>query len=408
MSSISKPGASASLNSHATFSVGESGNAAQQETTARDAAQPDKKLPEWAAGLKGRPASSGVRSPAPRRPLPSQAHIGTQPYQVGPDTPSVVKQFLEQGLSNNRYESLEHLQSRAENYLNYRDAERNILQATTEALKRPESDVSRQTAWMGHLERGLWSGEVRFGGNDRAQLGKEALGSAEPEPGSPFHGPRGLKVSDNARGAFSMMLHGAAGPFTEEQSRAGFELAQTGQVLAGRLKISERIAFRAENRVDAQRNGTHSTRAQGGMDLSQDLGTTLRDEAGLPVMSGTSGSSSDAAIATRFAAERSGVSWAAPGLSEDAGRKAIADLSHSYFRADGSSPPESMAAGINKVRAEAGLEQKKVDTVDIFTHSYPEIHAGVALTLAGASSTDKPAMLQATREAERLLREAAK
>jgi hypothetical protein len=57
-----------------------------------------------------------------------------------------------------------------------------------------------------------------------------------------------------------MMLHGASGPFTKDQARAGFELAQTGQVLAGRLKIDERVKLREENRVDAQRNGTHSTR----------------------------------------------------------------------------------------------------------------------------------------------------
>ncbi|WP_157652126.1 C80 family cysteine peptidase [Burkholderia ubonensis] len=258
----------------------------------------------------------------------SQAHIGTQPYQIGPDTPPIVREFLQNTLSNNRYDSLEHLQSRAENYLRHRAAEANILHATTEGLGKPESAVFKQAAWMGHLERGLWHTEHRFGGNDREQLGKEALGVSEPLPGSPFHGVRGLNLSDTARSAFSMMLRGGAGPFTQEQARAGFELAQTGQVLAGRLEISERMKFRQDNRVDAQRNGTHSTRTQGGMDLSQDMGTTMCDKAGLPVMSGTSGSSSDAAIATRFAAGRSSTSWHAPDLSEAEGRKAIADLSH--------------------------------------------------------------------------------
>ncbi|KVT53825.1 secretion protein EspV [Burkholderia ubonensis] len=123
-------------------------------------------------------------------------------------------------------------------------------------------------------------------------------------------------------------------------------------------------------------------------------------------MSGTSGSSSDAAIATRFAAERSSTSWAAPGLSEAQGRKAITDLSHHYFRTEGSSPLQSMASGINKIREDAGLNKKDVNTLDIFTHSYPEIHAGVALTLAGALGTDEKAMHEATQEAARLLREA--
>lgn len=338
--------------------------------------------------------------------LPSQAHIGTLPYQLGPDSPLIVKQFLQNTLSNNRYETLEHLQNRAENYFRYRNAEGNILRATTEGLAKSESAVFKQTAWMGHLERGLWYTEERWGGHDRVQLGNEALGSAEPLPGSPFHGVRGLKLSDSARSAFSMMLSGTAGPFTQEQARAGFELAQTGQVLAGRLKISERMAFREGNRVDAQRNDTHSTRTQGGMDLSQDIGTIMRDKAGLPVMSGTSGSSSDAAIATRFAAERFSTSWAAPDLNEAEGRKAITDLSHDYFRAEGSSPTHSVASGINKIRDEAGLGKKDVNSLDIFTHSYPEIHAGVALTLAGAAGTDEKAMHEVTQEAARLLREA--
>ncbi len=35
---------------------------------------------------------------------------------------------------------------------------------------------------MGHLERGLWKTETCWDGNDREQLGKEALGSEEPKP----------------------------------------------------------------------------------------------------------------------------------------------------------------------------------------------------------------------------------
>jgi hypothetical protein len=386
---------------------GESGRkAATEGGNQPSAAQSSAQLSDWTSGLQRRSDRATGELRVPRASLSSQAHVGAVPYQVGPNTPPVVREFLEQTLSNNRYDSLEHMQTRAENYLRNRPAEANILHATTKGLANPESVVFKQTAWMGHLERGLWHEEDRFAGNDREQLGDEALGLAEPQPGSPFHGERGLKLSDSARSAFSMMLRGAHGPFTQEEARDGFELAQTGQVLAGRLDISERKSFRKDNRIDAQRNGTHSTRTQGGMDLSKDPGTAMRDKAGLPVMSGTSGSSSDAAIAVRFAAERSGTSWAAPGLSEADARKAIADLSHHYFRAEESSPPQSMATGINKLRAEAGLEKKPVNTLDIFTHSYPEIHAGVALTLAGAPGTDEKAMYEATQEAARLLREA--
>ncbi|EEY2177821.1 secretion protein EspV, partial [Escherichia coli] len=140
--------------------------------------------------------------------LCSQAHIGTQPYRPGADSPLTVRSFLQITLSNNNYKSLEHLQTRAENYLRHRKAEEKILRSTVEGLTNPESPVFKQAAWMGHLERGLWKTETRWNGNDRDQLGKEALGSEEPKPGSPFYGSRGLKLSDSARSAFSMMLCG--------------------------------------------------------------------------------------------------------------------------------------------------------------------------------------------------------
>ncbi|EFO4188857.1 secretion protein EspV [Escherichia coli] len=131
----------------------------------------------------------------------------------------------------------------------------------------------------------------------------------------------------------------------------------------------------------------------------------MRDQAGLPVMSGTSGSSSDAVLATRYAAEYFGKTWTAPGLNQTEGCKAISDLLHYYFRAEGSSPPQSIATGINKVRCDAGMKEKHVNTLDIFTHSYPEIYAGVALTIAGASGNDEQAMYNITQETVRILHE---
>ena len=122
-------------------------------------------------------------------------------------------------------------------------------------------------------------------------------------------------------------------------------------------------------------------------------------------MSGTSGSSSDAALATRYAAEYFCKTWTAPGLNQAEGYKAISDLSHHYFRAEVSSPPQSMATGINKVRCDAGMKEKHVNSLDIFTHSYPEIYAGVALTLAGVCSKDKQAMYNITQETVRILHE---
>ncbi|EES3163644.1 hypothetical protein FQY66_003229 [Escherichia coli] len=68
-------------------------------------------------------------------------------------------------------------------------------------------------------------------------------------------------------------------------------------------------------------------------------------------MSGTSGSSSDAALATRYAAEYFCKTWTAPGLNQAEGYKAISDLSHHYFRAEGSSPRYFIRTPYNGVLA---------------------------------------------------------
>lgn len=384
--------ASSHLNSPVSQDNANDGAGPRRHPSSR-AATPSADLPQWASALT-KPSS-----------LPSQAHIGRQAYEVDADTPPVVGDFLSITIQNNNYPSREVLEARAANHMKHRDAQRYILNSTLKGLNDPDSNVFKQTAWMGHLERGLWKDETRFAGHDRMQLAAEALGEP-PQPGSPFDGERGLRLSERASGPFSMMLSGTAGPFTQEQARAGFELAQSGQVLAGRLKIAERIEFRKKNRVDANRSGTAWT-SPGGIDLSRDVGTRVRDELGLPVMGGTSGSSSDATLATRFAAERAQQSWAAPGLSESEGCKAIADLSYHYFHAEESNPPHSMARILNAVHADAGRETKaNVDALDVFSHSYVEIHAAVRLTLDGAPASDEPSLRQASEESARLLRDA--
>ncbi len=338
--------------------------------------------------------------------LCSQAHIGTQPYRPGADSPITVRSFLQITLSNNNYKSLEHLQTRAENYLRYRKAEENILRSTVECFSFFFFFFFLFFFFFCHFFFFFCIILIFFFFFFCFLFFFFFLFSFVLLFFSLFFGFFFFFFFFFALSVFFFLLCGSEGPFTKEQALSGFELAQTGQVLVGRLKIQERVKFRADNRIDAQRNGTHSTRTPTGMDLSQDIGTIMRDKAGLPVMSGTSGSSSDATLATRYAAEHFGKTWAAPGLSQAEGCKAISDLSHHYFRAEGSSPPQSMATGINKVRYDAGMEEKYVNTLDIFTHSYPEIYAGVALTIAGAGGNDEQAMYNVTQEAARILHEA--
>ncbi|AVS64169.1 secretion protein EspV [Paracidovorax avenae] len=310
------------------------------------------------------------------------------------DTSSAIRQFLSQSLSNNRYASGEHLRVRAENYLAYIDAEKALIDRADVALQNVPSAASRQSAWMCHLERGVWREETGLLGTDRQRLAAEAEGSMVPAPSSPYARPRAWTVSPVAASALAMMIRGEEGPFTMEQSKTGFETLQESLLLASRLKHRERKSYRSAHRHDANRSETHPTKTPGGTDLSRDPGSRLRDEAGIPVMTGTSGSSSDIALATLYAAERAKLPWMAPGLDPQAGMDAMVDLSLQFFRTEGSSPSVAMARGMNRVRFDAGLPPKEVDAHQVFSHSYAEIDAGVRLTLEGVDPADEGAVVQ--------------
>ncbi len=120
----------------------------------------------------------------------------------------------------------------------------------------------------------------------------------------------------------------------------------------------------------------------------------MRDEAGIPVMTGTSGSSSDVALTTLYAADRAKLPWMAPGLIRKLEwmRWSICPLQ--FFRTEGSSPSVTMARGMNRVRSGAGLPPKEVDAHQVFSHSYAEIDAGVRLTLEGVDPADEGAVEQ--------------
>ena len=346
------------------------------------------------AGLELFLSTKLLHLPSSETAMLSRATIDGKPYQTTEHTPAAIRQFLSQSLSNNRYDSVAHLQHRAEVYLEYIEAEKTLIKATSIALQDSASPVVQQSGWMAHLERGLWKSESVLENMDRQQLGNEALGTATPSEGSPYFRPRSWQLSPDANSAFAMMLKGEAGPFTEDQSKAGFEVAQEGQLMAGRLKIADRMTYRVANRHDASRSRTHVYKTPGGLDLSQDAGTRLRDELNAPVMTGTSGSASDVALATKFGAQYAQASWAAAGLTEDEAKTAMTDLALHFFRSKGSStsPPALLAKGMNSVRHMLGLPAKEVEATQVFTHSYPEVHAGISLTIDGADPSDKEAI----------------
>jgi hypothetical protein len=369
---------------------------------------PPKGTKPSATTLFSSPESEGAK------PNHSQAHVGGKPYVPGQSHPETlgelfrsafvsaqtqaesqekIKEFLGSTLSNNRYESMDQLQLRAENFLRHIEAEKKILAQTTEGLKDPQSPVYQQATWMAALERLNWKHEASLDPSDREQLAREIERGEGFEKDSPF---RSIRVSASLAKALSMMLEKQEGPLTEAQALAGFEMAQLGTVIASRVGIEERMKIRRQYRVDADRQGTSMTQSPDGVDLSADLGTQLRDQHGLPVMTGTSGSSSDAALSPKFASLKTGVPWTAPGLSEQQAQHAIADLGLQFFRGDDSTPSRSIAASVNRLRTAAHLPPMHVDSQHVFSHSYPEIDAALRLTLQGKSGWNKQAMQAAT------------
>ncbi|APP82161.1 AvrBs1/Avra family type III secretion system effector [Xanthomonas hortorum] len=335
---------------------------------------------------------SSSLSPAPQRALKfkksySAATIDGKIYHPNEKTDSSIVDFLSQSLSNNAYRSEKHLRRRAFAYINHINAENKLISNACLAMKDVSSFAHKQSEWLCHLERSSWKDEPALQRRDRQQLGDEILGLKQPDAQSPYAKPRAWRISDQAASAFAMMLKGELGPFTKEQVKTGFELCQEGELLAGRLKIQARMAFRLKNRHDANRSGTHSVKSTSGMHLSNDVGTQIREFFQIPVMSGTSGTSSDVVIAARYAAMHSGLQWSAPELTVDQAKDALIDLSLDFFRQN--SPAIVMALRMNSVRKNQGLPHKEVDRYQVFTHSYAEIHGAISLTIDGIDPTDK-------------------
>jgi hypothetical protein len=366
-------------------------------------------------------AATSFTGPAPRddKPNYSRAHIGGKPFvpEAGPESIQAflqnsrtnnrqeflekLQQFLGSTLSNNRYESIDQLHQRAENFLHHFEAEKEILARTKAGLKDPQSPVHQQATWMAHLERLNWKENAPLSPPDRELRAREIEPGQGFARGSPF---RGLTMTGPIAQTMSMMLAGKQGPLTEQQALAGFELAQTGAVVARFLKMEERVKFKKAYRVAANRQGTNLRRTPNGMDLSEDLGTRQRDAHALPVMTGTSGSASDAALSTKFASKKAGLPWAAPGLNDEQAQRAMADLGLHHFRSDESLVSKAIAERINQLRTAANLAPMHVDSQQVFTHSYPEIDAAVRLTLQGKSGLNEQAMQEVTlASAQRLL-----
>lgn len=322
--------------------------------------------------------------------LPQVPHTGVningKNIQPGPDTPPVVAKFIEQTLQNGAYDSPEHLRLRAENFFEHMDAERAINEKTREAMKQPESPIARQSAHMAHLLRGLWA-KAEFTAEVREQLGKDFEQSDASkreliDKSAHLFGP--------AKDVHAMFARAEQGPLTFEQSKYGVETAYALRAVIGGKKtdnskitshsklFSEFNDYATENWVSPDRAGTHHLK-EGGVSLKQDLGSQIRDKLGLPVMLGTSGSSSDITMAIKFASAKQKASMWPSDLTEEEGKQALIDATHHYMREQVT--PISMKGAYNKLRIRLGAEPKDVEPFMVFSHNYAEVSSAIEMTL---------------------------
>lgn len=344
--------------------------------------------------------------------LPQAPHTGVvidgKNVQPGPDTSPVVAKFIEQTLQNGRYDSPEHLQLRAENFFRHIDAERTINTKTREAMTRPESPIAKQSAHMAHLLRGLWA-KAAFSPEVREQLGKDF---EQSDASKRELIDKSAHLFEGTKDVHAMFARAEQGPLTFEQSKYGVETAYALRaVIGGKKTDSSKVAshselfsqfndYAAKNWVSADRAGTHHLK-EGGVSLKQDLGSQIRDELGLPVMLGTSGSSSDVALATKFASAKQETSMWPSDLTEEEGRQALIDATHHYMREQVT--PIAMKSAYDKSRTRLGAEPKSVDPFMVFTHNYPEVSSAIEMTLNGENGKDEKAMRSTSMQAlERL------
>jgi len=181
-----------------------------------------------------------------------------------------------------------------------------------------------------------------------------------------------------------MMVHGKSGPMTLEQSRLGIEATIVGHHVLGKTPKygHDNPRMEATRPIDPLTGKpSHATTSRYGIDLSQDLGTQMRDEAGLPIMMGTSGSASDVVRSYRFTQAKLGD---APSMDPVQHHQAIKELTFNWMRLG------APMSGVRSLISQHFTQQnfQKISSPPepaTQTHSFPEIAAGVDLTLHGSS-----------------------
>jgi hypothetical protein len=309
--------------------------------------------------------------------LPAHIPTGLDSWQR-----TAVSDYLTTTHMNMQHGTMETLQKRAFAHRMWSGAENTILDNTREALSHYDSPHFQLSSHMVHNERRLLA--------DRADHMRESMqdgaDSALSKEVTRMTTERAQGMGPAYDSLTDMIVHGKRGPFTVEQSALGVEATIVGHHVLDKTSkyAKDNPRMQATRPIDPLNDKpSHPTTSRYGMDLSQDPGTQLRESLGLPVMTGTSGSASDVVRSYNFTTEA--LSKAMPDvefMSAKTHRDVLQDLAFNWMRRG--VPMENVRTLISKHQSENQFQKMTTPLPTATqTHTYPEIAAGVDLTLDG-------------------------
>lgn len=309
--------------------------------------------------------------------------------QRDPILPTSDSTSAQRALLDTRYNithgSQEEFNQRAKAFEKYQPAEEHLLQSINGRMEadhhsggtQPLSQETQLSADLLHQLRGSFTPDM-----PKADISR-------------------LTASDEGMKVIKMIQDCRQGPLTLEQSQLA---AEVGIASLHLLPPSEKGALKGA-RIGAERlpdpdnpkKDTHQTTSKYGMELD-DMGTKVRDGMGLPIMSGTSGSSSDMANAyKRVVSDES--------LSTPETVETMSNLSFQFMRS--SEMPDmlnkAIADNLTRQHPDKELVPQDVPTSRVQTHTFPEVYSAVDMTLNGSSGDDVQAHVESNKTAKAIL-----
>lgn len=309
--------------------------------------------------------------------MPSHIPSGSSEQQR-----TAMSDYLLNTHMNMQHQNMETVQRRATAFSQWGGAEANILANTKAALSDFRTPHFQMSSHMVHNERRILADRA----NHLRETVPETASTKLSEEVTKMTTVRSQGVGPAYNELTDMMIHGKKGPLTVEQSALGIEATIVGHHVLDKTsqyaKTNPRM--QATRPIDLETSSpSHPTTSPHGMDLSKDPGTQLREELGLPVMTGTSGSASDVIRSYGFTlAELSHKIPEGQFMDASKHRDLLYDLSFNWMRSG------APMTGVRGLISDHQTKQKfkKISTPSptaTQTHSFPEIAAGVDLTLDG-------------------------